>query len=128
MVGTGKPAPMLVSRNNFWIARHSGMIRRMSAQPEKSFANEDRSVDLPTFNVAALVVPHKRPERPVDKRSTSHHPRRVPAECASVRTCESNADLMTFSQEYGCWPHADLQFGGFSGDERLGVVVGTAGG
>src|ERR1700722_13353685 len=40
--------------------------------------------------------------------------RRIPAECPSVRSGESNADLMTFSQECGCRPHADLQFGGFS--------------
>jgi hypothetical protein len=33
---------------------------------------------------------------------------------------------VTSSQEDGCWPHADLQFGWFSGDQRLGIVAGTA--
>ncbi len=33
---------------------------------------------------------------------------------------------MTLSQEDGCWPHAELQFGGLSGEKRLGVAAGVA--
>jgi len=47
----------------------------------------------------------------------------VPAESASVRSCQGNANLVTFSHQNGCWPHVDLQFSGLPGINVLSVVA-----